>query len=243
MTVVNIATGEVVDTMGAAEARRLTTEAREQFRTASDHADRGWDLIEQAVKGGGHFDLGYKSPGEYLRAEFEGTLRGLEVETRRRAVQTMTDWGLSSRAIAPVVGITDRQVRYDNKVGSSSHLPQTSCATSDTPADPEDAVAAAETAEGVGSERPSDPAPRPPVVGIDGKTYPATTRRQPARPRPIAETSLNTIESYADRAAREAKKLTADQIRRVKPNAAEWIGGIRESIEVLSDLIRSLEEN
>ncbi len=66
---------------------------------------------------------------------------------------------------------------------------------------------------------------------------------QKARPRPAAEVNLNLISSYADRAAREAQKLTADQIRRVKPNAAEWVGGIRNSIEVLSDLLRSLEEN
>jgi len=68
-------------------------------------------------------------------------------------------------------------------------------------------------------------------------------RRQIARPRPAAEVLLNTISSHADRAARETHKLTADQIRRVKPNAAEWIGGIRESIEVLENLVRSLEEN
>lgn len=71
----------------------------------------------------------------------------------------------------------------------------------------------------------------------------AKARRQPARPRRAAEISLNTISSLADRAARETQKLTADQIRRVKPNAAEWIDGIRNSIEVLQDLVNSLEEN
>ena len=79
--------------------------------------------------------------------------------------------------------------------------------------------------------------------GIDGKTYPASMPyRRGANPRPAAEISLNTIVSLADRAARETQKLTTDQIRRVKPNAAEWIGGIRKSVETLQGLLIALEK-
>lgn len=64
---------------------------------------------------------------------------------------------------------------------------------------------------------------------------------QKARPRPAAEVNLNLISSYADRAAREAQKLTADQIRRVKPKADLWTVGLRESIEALQRLVDSLD--
>lgn len=66
-----------------------------------------------------------------------------------------------------------------------------------------------------------------------------THRARPSRP---AEATLNLIESLADKAARETQKLTADQIRRVKPNAAEWIGGLRTSVETLQGLLAALEQ-
>lgn len=62
MTAVDTVTGEVVETIGEAEARRLTTEAQNEFRSSADHFGKGWAAIEEAVKGGGHLDLGYRSP-------------------------------------------------------------------------------------------------------------------------------------------------------------------------------------
>jgi len=113
MTIVNTETGEIVETIGADEARRLTTEAQNEFRSSAEHFNRGWSLIEQAVEGGGHVDLGYRSPGDYLHQEFDGVLSGLDVAARRVAVKAMDAWGLSARAIAPVVGISRETVRRD----------------------------------------------------------------------------------------------------------------------------------
>ena len=109
MTVVNTETGEIVDTIGVTEARRLTTEAQNEFRSSRDHFDRAWSLIEEAVNGGGHIDLGYRSPSDYLHAEFDGVLSGLDVPSRRTAVRTMTEWGLSTRAIAKPLGLCVEQ--------------------------------------------------------------------------------------------------------------------------------------
>lgn len=243
MTIIDHSTGEVLE-ISADDARRLT----DKIRIAVEGV---WHLIEEAYTTRAWSALGYKSWDDYCTREFGTSRIRLPREERPEVVASLRDAGLSLRAIASATGADVKTIRGDIAGVGISHtsLPtfaehmanhQTSCGTSDITA-PQDPASAEGTTEGAGASEP--PTPRPPVVGIDGKTYPATTRRQPARPRPIAETSLNTIESYADRAAREAKKLTADQIRRVKPNAAEWIGGIRESIEVLSDLIRSLEEN
>lgn len=117
MTVVNTETGEITETIPAAEARRLTTEAQNEFRSSREHFDRAWSLIEQAVTGGGHVALGYRSPGDYLHAEFDGVLSGLDITERRLAVRTMTEWGLSTRAIAPVIGTSHMSVKRDREAG------------------------------------------------------------------------------------------------------------------------------
>ncbi|WP_436702162.1 hypothetical protein [Nocardioides sp. BYT-33-1] len=110
---VNEVTGEIVETIGADEARRLTTEAQNEFRSSAEHFNRAWSLIEQAVEGGGHIVLGYRSPGDYLHAEFDGVLSGLDVSARRIAVKTMTEWGLSTRAIAKPLGVSKTTIERD----------------------------------------------------------------------------------------------------------------------------------
>jgi hypothetical protein len=66
--------------------------------------------------------------------------------------------------------------------------------------------------------------------------------RPRAIPRPEAERTLNALVMYADKAAREAKGLTPDQIRRIKPKADLWTVGLRNSVEVLQHLLSSLTE-
>ena len=200
MTVVSTVTGELVETIGADEARRLTTEAQNEFRSSRDHFDRGWSLIEAAVTGGGHFDLGYRSPGDYLRAEFDGVLSGLDVTERRLAVRGLDSLGVSKRAAAEVLGVSHVQITKDrhaiaggNRVTTSpTPAPEEGEADGAGPhvsADPADEPEGEDAPEDVnlGSEqgRRQAAAPRPPVIGIDGKTY---TRPEP-KPTPKPERS------------------------------------------------------
>lgn len=117
--IVNTETGEILETISADEARRLTTEAQNEFRSSREHFDRAWSLIEQAVEGGGHVALGYRSPGDYLHAEFDGVLAGIDVASRRTVVRTMTGWGLSNRAIAAPLGVSHVQVIKDRASGGN----------------------------------------------------------------------------------------------------------------------------
>lgn len=220
MTVVDSRTGEIVETIGASEARRLTTEAQNEFRSSADHFARGWALIEEAVKGGGHVDLGYRSPGDYLHAEFDGVLSGLDVAARRVAVRTMTDWGLSTRAIGKPLGVSEGTVRTDQKqVRRATHLNQTPAPSplgeegdgaGQTPqgeAARETASQAPEAAKPVERPRgePSSAAPRPvarrPVTGIDGKSY---TRPEP-KPRAVPRRALP--DQFFDAAYDAVKKV------------------------------------
>lgn len=193
---VDTTTGEIVESIGADEARRLTTEAQNEFRSSRDHFDRAWSLIEEAVQGGGHFDLGYRSPGEYLTAEFDGALAGLDVAARKLAVRAMTSWGLSTRAIAPVVGVNNATVHRDiapvanatPQTPEPAHGGEAVVGSGQTSGESEAGAPAPEQASS-GEAVPSfPPPPAPPVVhGIDGKTYSRPEPKPEPTPEEVAE--------------------------------------------------------
>lgn len=161
MTVVNVETGELVDLLDREQAERLTTRISLKLDAMADTYVGVMPLIREAIVRQAYVALGYRSVGEYVADRFGGSLGKLGVEIRREVVRELTDAGMSTRAIAPVVGVSDRQVRYD--VGRVSHLP--------------------EAPEGGAVDEPETVAPRSPVTGIDGKTYtPPKTRPQRALP-------------------------------------------------------------
>lgn len=155
---VDAITGEVVEIMDKTEARRLTTEAQSEFRSAVAHHEHGWRLVAEAIKAGGHAALGYRSASEYMEHEFAEVLAGLDASARRVAVHELSALGMSTRAIAPVVGVDYSTVSRDAQVLRDA-----------TPADPEPEPLA------TSPESVSDPTPAK-IIGRDGKTY---TRAEP----------------------------------------------------------------
>lgn len=216
MTLVNHETGEIIDTIDADEARRLTDAAQHEFRSSREHFDRAWSLIEQAVEGGGHVALGYRSPGDYLHAEFDGVLSGLDVTERRVAVRTMTDWGLSTRAIAPVIGVSHVQVTKDRHAGGNpvttspknpaaeptSTVSSESTSVADTQQEPEGGSTDAAAKPVTDGTAPA--APPPPIVGIDGKTYARPT------PKPLKPVVDEVAWTEQDRAEELASNLAVN---------------------------------
>lgn len=208
MTVVNHETGEIVETIGAGEARRLTTEAQNEFRSSREHFDRAWSLVEQAVEGGGHLELGYRSPGDYLHQEFDGVLSGLDVTSRRVAVRTMTDWGLSTRAIAQPLGVSRETVRRD-AAGDTSVSPAPPLPTFAEHVEEfvsaRDALAESEAIDVPAKVECDRPRPTP-VLGRDGKTYQRPT------PSPKPTSNLRAVDesewSDQDRAEELARNLS-----------------------------------
>lgn len=190
---IDYTTGEVVATMTEPEARRAT----ERIRTALDRVSTAWqDLAERvadAYSRRADLALGYGSWAEYTQAEFN--VPTLATEVRRELVSLLSAQGMSTRAIAPVVGVTQQAV--------SKSLHQVTTALSPEPQDQEPAwppvakpdpaamptqnstmrvnpaVSSATTATpGPSATVPTAPAPRPAVTGLDGKTY----TRRPSTP-------------------------------------------------------------
>jgi hypothetical protein len=149
MILVNTESGELLD---AAAAERRAEHIRLRLDAIADNYTVIMPMIREAIEKRDDMALGYRSPGEYVKDRFGAALGRLGMDVRREVVRELTEAGLSTRAIAPVVGVTQQMVVKDV------------AATRDNPV--------------VTSSPPPVEAPTPPAVtGIDGKTYPQRKSR------------------------------------------------------------------
>jgi transposase-like protein len=202
MSLVNTETGELVP-LDPAAAERRAERISLRLDSIADNYAAVMPMIREALDKRDHFALGYRSPGEYVSDRFGGALQRLGMEVRREVVRELTQAGMSTRAIAPVVGVSQMQVVRDQ--ARETHV---------SPQTPEAGATDAREAADRGITAPR--VPQPPVTGIDGKTY---TPRPRQVQRDDAEVVLNRITSLTDQAARAAESLTPAQIARVTQKA------------------------
>lgn len=91
------------------EARKLTDAIRQGVAELEL-------MIVQAWQGRAWLALGYDSWDDYVAGEFKQAPLALPREERRATVQSLRGWGMSTRAIAPVVGISQTQASDDSRV-------------------------------------------------------------------------------------------------------------------------------
>ena len=172
MSIVNTETGEITDFDRPAAERRAERISLRLDAIADNYA-AVMPMIRDSIAQRDDLALGYRSPGEYVADRFGGSLQRLGIEVRRAVVGELTAAGLSTRAIAPVVGVDQKTVVRDIRAGEAHASPEPQ-----TPASA--AVPRAEAgphssdADAVGAPASEVLAP---VRGIDGKTY--------TRPAPI----------------------------------------------------------
>lgn len=104
-------------------ARRLTEDIRSLAETIASRVDRLVPMICEARDGQAHVALGYRSWTVYAETEFAGVLPRLDRQSRRELVTALTETGMSSRAIAPVVGVDRTTVTRDAVAGGASAPP------------------------------------------------------------------------------------------------------------------------
>jgi hypothetical protein len=102
-----------VATLTATEADRLTTKIQLRLTAIADNSDAVVPLIEQARIGDAHVALGFRSWTEYVSAKFGGALARLTRGERLPLVELLSDQGMSTRAIASVVGASKSTVADD----------------------------------------------------------------------------------------------------------------------------------
>lgn len=167
-----------LEPMARDEAERIT----ERIRVALDRVSQSWadlgDRITEAYQRRADLALGYESWFAYAEAELKPST-GLAAEVRRQLVGMLSQAGMSTRAIAPTVGVTHKTVVKDTQV-----VPEVPPADPVGPADATEQIDPL-TGEVLDADRkPSLIAPAPqPVTGLDGKTYPKPTPK-PEVPKP-----------------------------------------------------------
>lgn len=108
-----IETGEVVDPMGRVEAERITTRIADLLDGIADNIDQVIPLIREALTRQAWAALDYNGPSDYISERFSGALQRLSPEVRRPFAAELSAAGMSTRAIAPIVGVSSAQVKRD----------------------------------------------------------------------------------------------------------------------------------
>lgn len=99
-------------------AQSLTAEIRSQLELIAGSRDAVLPLIREAAETRAHEALGYKSWSAYVSTEFGSLLGRLQTQDRQPLVQQMAALGMSTRAIAPVVGTSHTTVERDLSGGT-----------------------------------------------------------------------------------------------------------------------------
>lgn len=106
-------TDVAVVVMDVDDARRLTERIRLAAHTYAESRAKVLDLVEQAKNGNAHIALGYPAWTAYLADVLGDEPLRLARDDRRDLVGVLVGEGMSTRAIAPIVGVSHEQVRQD----------------------------------------------------------------------------------------------------------------------------------
>jgi len=112
VTVISDPTAAVVHPH-AADADRRRQRIKLLLETMIQNRGKVLDLITEASESHDHIALGFKSWTDYVRTEYAGLLTRLTVEDRRETVLILSRTGLSTRAIAPIVGTNHSTIVRD----------------------------------------------------------------------------------------------------------------------------------
>lgn len=204
--------------LSRADAERLTARAFDHLEKSGEHWQAGVECIREALAGNAAAVLGYPSDGAYISDRFAGVLAGLGIDARRGITRELADAGLSTRAIAPVLGVSVGTVHADRQVFSTEHLPEP---------DPGDQV---------------EPTPAPaPVVGIDGKAY----RRPASEPRrkPITDQFFAAVLDLGKRINTLARLVDDDRFaHNRRAVAAHELDHLQDALDTLETVVAALNE-
>lgn len=103
--------------------RKRAARIRRLLGTIADHRDEVLALVQQAKEANDAEALGYPSWTAYVVEEFGGVLPRLDREDRRPLVVELRALGMSTRAVAGLVGVNHVTVLNDEKAGGESSPP------------------------------------------------------------------------------------------------------------------------
>lgn len=212
---VPVVEAEVIPELDADAARVLDTEIRRLSAQISGQLHQVRVLLDEAQTGMIHKVLGFPSWTAYAADALSGIRLALFGDDRRDIVQLLAEAGMSVRAIETATGVPKSTVARD-----LSPVPY------GTPASPSSVPT---------DEESEDPPARPPVTGLDGKTYSRSdTVPKPKAPNYTGDLTpiLKTLRKIPDQANRLRELMHDDQFR-------AWV---RESDSRMKDVDHEIEK-
>lgn len=182
----------VKPTMSEQDARKITERIRIVAHNYTEAKANLIELVQKAKDGNAHEALGYPSWTAYLAEALGDEPMRLARDERQEMVKVLSAEGMSTRAIAPVVGVSQKTVDRDTRQVSHHDSPQ--------PKSDAELLAGAEWSPEAVEDEPrftDEPGHIQPVTGtitgMDGKTY---TRPEPKeQPKPKAEAITSQFSS------------------------------------------------
>jgi len=200
-------------------AERLSERISGRLETIATNYVAVMPLIREAISRNAHEVLGYPSPGAYIKDRFGTSLAQLGAELRREVVKELSSAGLSTRAIAPVVGVDQKTVVRD--IAREAHASPVADVTPpdvpDLPANPQtgEVYEAGDTSPQMITETHTVKT----VTGLDGKEY----KTAPKAPKPIL---------VGDAAAKDAAEQMAIHFGRALVNLSGLMTSARRAVVV-----------
>lgn len=237
-------TVETVASLTTDEARRLT----ERIRVALDRVAGSWadlaDRVGEAYERRADLALGYDSWASYASAELHPS-EGIAVEVRRELVGLLSARGMSTRAIAPVVAVSNYTVSKDRQV-LDDLTPEPTTAAERIDYVTGEVIATAPTVTVVGGEAAAVTVPTvpPKTIGLDGKSYSRPEpKAEPDKPRrPAFPPQIQSAGWELDKITQRLARLSEDD--RFNSHKAEVAPHLRShltsAIEVCQDLLNRI---
>ena len=168
------------------DARRLTERIRLMAMTVGDNIDKLKGLVSEARESEVHVALGYASWTAYLADVLGETPMRLERDVRQELVAELSAQGMSTRAIAPIVGVSQKTVDRDVRESNDSPVEPVTEPAPDSYWSPETSFVGAHPITGEILDAPTtvtEVHTIKTVTGLDGKTYKTP---EPRAPKPVA---------------------------------------------------------
>lgn len=105
------------------QAQERADAIRSRLDSLAEHIEAIPALVTEAWENGDFGTLGYATWEEYVRGEYGTHLLRLERAIRREWVKQLTDKGMSSREIAPVVNTSHTQVQREQRDLAGTNVP------------------------------------------------------------------------------------------------------------------------
>ncbi|MEK0215802.1 hypothetical protein [Bifidobacterium mongoliense] len=250
-------TSEIVINEGA--ARRITERICILLDSVAGQMDRLAHAVQDAYAKRVDQVLGYDSWADYAEHEFGPHTANLAAPIRRELVAHLSEAGMSTRAIAPAVGVSPRMAAYDRAQGVQLlHTTDSNSDYSVAAPDFEDDTKISpivtvehhdivepvnpDTGEILEDPEPSaEPEPKP-VTGLDGKTY---QRSMPSKPRrnPITDQFTHRTVELTRLVDSFTRLIEDDRFDTNKQNIAATNGSdIKRAIDALSQVFDALRK-